>query len=292
MSAASGILINRLRPINAAVGFNGLMATIAGAMLAVDWLLLPVRTADLVTLSLSLPGAVLAWCVGRAGLHRLRDGVLAVWWPILVLRLGGPQCWIAARSPLPLADRTLAAIDRCLGIDGGAVVRWIAHRPALQSLSECSYNLLPAFLAAALLLPILFRNPYAVHRLVLGGTIALVLAIGLFALAPAAGPWTVEGYEPTKLQALTMSSLYSARQGGAAQTYALISFPSFHCAMAILCAAGLWSIQGVRWAGWVVCVAICISTVTTGWHYGIDVLGGLAVAILAHAIARSILPAG
>jgi membrane-associated phospholipid phosphatase len=30
---------------------------------------------------------------------------------------------------------------------------------------------------------------------------------------------------------------------------------------------------------------MCISTVTTGWHYVIDVIGGLAVAIFAQAVA-------
>jgi membrane-associated phospholipid phosphatase len=188
-------------------------------------------------------------------------------------------------------DQPLARIDGYLGIDTGAVVGWFAHYPALQALSVQSYNLLPGFLAAALLLPILFRRTYATRRLILSGTIGLLLTAGIFAFAPAVGPWTVENYTPTVEQALTMLALYSVRQGGPAQTYALIAFPSFHCALAALCALSLWSIRGIRWVGLVVCAAICISTVATGWHYGIDVIGGIAVAILAYATVRPILPA-
>jgi membrane-associated phospholipid phosphatase len=32
-------------------------------------------------------------------------------------------------------------------------------------------------------------------------------------------------------------------------------------------------------------VLVCLSTITTGWHYGIDVLGGLAVAAVSIALA-------
>jgi membrane-associated phospholipid phosphatase len=59
----------------------------------------------------------------------------------------------------------------------------------------------------------------------------------------------------------------------------IVSFPSFHVVLAILSAFALSSIRSLRAPVWVLAVLICISAVSTGWHYGIDVFGGVIVAI-------------
>ena len=60
----------------------------------------------------------------------------------------------------------------------------------------------------------------------------------------------------------------------------IVSFPSFHVVLAILSAVALSSIRRLRAWAWALAALICISAVTTGWHYGIDILGGLILAIL------------
>jgi membrane-associated phospholipid phosphatase len=40
------------------------------------------------------------------------------------------------------------------------------------------------------------------------------------------------------------------------------------------------SIRRLRAWAWVLTVLICISAITTGWHYGVDVLGGIILAIV------------
>ena len=57
-----------------------------------------------------------------------------------------------------------------------------------------------------------------------------------------------------------------------------MSFPSFHVALAILAAIALSSIRRLRIWVWGLTALICVSTLTTGWHYAIDVLGGLVLA--------------
>ena len=64
-------------------------------------------------------------------------------------------------------------------------------------------------------------------------------------------------------------------------TTAIVSFPSFHVALALLSAVYLSTFRRLRVTNWILAGLITISTVTTGWHYGIDVLGGIALAAVA-----------
>jgi membrane-associated phospholipid phosphatase len=66
----------------------------------------------------------------------------------------------------------------------------------------------------------------------------------------------------------------------------LICFPSFHTILAVLSAAALWAIPYVRWGALVVSALIVVSTITTGTHYVVDVVAGLAVAWVAVVAAR------
>lgn len=59
---------------------------------------------------------------------------------------------------------------------------------------------------------------------------------------------------------------------------AIVSFPSFHVALALLSAVALGLIRRLRVLAWILTVLVCISTIAAGWHYGIDVLGGIGVA--------------
>ncbi len=70
---------------------------------------------------------------------------------------------------------------------------------------------------------------------------------------------------------------------------AIVSFPSFHVVLALLSAAALWPYRKLRLALVALCAAICVSTVTTGWHYVIDLVGGLAVTLAAQPAANALL---
>jgi membrane-associated phospholipid phosphatase len=70
-------------------------------------------------------------------------------------------------------------------------------------------------------------------------------------------------------------------------------FPSSHVYYAVLGAilvrhggAG----RPARWATYVLAVAVCATTVTTGQHYFLDIAGGLVVAVLSYLVTRSLLP--
>jgi membrane-associated phospholipid phosphatase len=65
----------------------------------------------------------------------------------------------------------------------------------------------------------------------------------------------------------------------------IVTFPSFHVVLALLPVLALWPRRVLRPFLALVSAAICLSTLTTGWHYATDGIGGLVVTILAYWIA-------
>jgi membrane-associated phospholipid phosphatase len=70
-------------------------------------------------------------------------------------------------------------------------------------------------------------------------------------------------------------------------------FPSLHVIFAVLGAllidrtgVGRWA----RWFWWAFAAAVCVTTVTSGQHYFIDVPGGIAVALAGYLVGRWLIP--
>ena len=208
-------------------------------------------------------------------------------WTLAVWTLIGPLVQIAARSPAPLVDAALGDMDRQM-FQTVTVVVWMHHFPRLVMASQVVYHMLWPFALVALFLPTLCGHARDVRRYLLAGTISLFVCLSLFALWPAVGPWTVEAYPPGKLQAQIGPYLWALKAQvvpSGPELQEIVAFPSFHTVLAILSAAALWRIRKLRAVSTGLCVAICISTVTTGWHYVIDVIAGVAVAALSQALA-------
>jgi membrane-associated phospholipid phosphatase len=197
---------------------------------------------------------------------------------------------ISGRNHRPLADVKLAAIDALCHFRTAQIVYLVKKVPAAEAFFQFNYGLMTALmLAAALVIPALIGRVAYSHRFVLGTVIAAVVAALVFRFWPAVGPWTVEAFNATKEQAEAARSLVTLRSGLPLSSDMvnsdIVSFPSFHVVLAVLSAWALGCVRLLRPLAWIVCAFICVSTITTGWHYGIDVLGGLVVA--AGAIALS-----
>ncbi len=141
---------------------------------------------------------------------------------------------------------------------------------------------MPLLIFAALIIPTLRGRAEISRRYVLAVTIALLITAALFAIWPANGPWAVYGFAPSKAQAEFISDLLLLKSGQPARidlvSSAIVTFPSFHTVLAILSVVALWESGRARWFVFALGTAICISTLTTGWHFFIDVIGGICVA--------------
>jgi len=231
--------------------------------------------------------AITAYC-WWAGHRRVRDVLLVLTWCVLFVLFASALIEAAARAPFVLVDDALGRIDHGMT---AVIVNWLNWHYGLRTLSSLVYASLFPFAGITIVLPAALGYSKSAYRVILAVAIGTLITVAVFTVLPAAGPWTVEHYQPTKMQAFVTRELHDLKAGTAAasmDSQAIVSFPSFHCVLAILCACAWWPVRRARYTAAALATAICISTVTTGWHYGIDVIGGSLVALGSQWAARRV----
>jgi membrane-associated phospholipid phosphatase len=238
-------------------------------------------------------GAILVYCRWRP-LPRLIEACELAIWADLYFDALSVLIQIAGRSHAPLVDPQLTAIDAHLHFATVAWVHFVRHIPALRIALALVYAVEPLLLLAALVVLPFMGRADASRRYVLGIVIAAVITAAAFALWPAAGPWTTEGYRATRdqVQVTTYLALLKSHAPVSLnmEDAGIVAFPSFHTLLAVLSAVALGALRRLRWPAWILAALIILSTLTTGWHYLTDVLGGLLLAAISLAAARALLP--
>ncbi len=179
---------------------------------------------------------VAAYCYCRwRGITRMADVSQLLAWSMLVVPAISFLIPVAGRTPYPLIDGSLARIDATLQFHTVSVVHWVAQFPALRRTLAISYNLLGLMILAALVVPGLCGRGRDSRRYVFAVIVGALLTAALFALWPAAGPWTVEGFAPSKDQAEVVAALALLKSGNPLPQdtkSAVVAFPSFHVVLA------------------------------------------------------------
>jgi membrane-associated phospholipid phosphatase len=261
-------------------------------MLALDCALLPLAHLSVPFRQFISPALGTAWLLALSrysrwrGFAKLASAAEMCAWSCVLSILLPVSVQIASRTPAPLRDIQLARLDAWMGINVHQFAGSLPQSIALILL--IAYNLIAPFGAAAVVLPALRGQAEASQRFILTVTLVALLTCVIFAYVPAIGPWAVYGYTPSPDQAAvertlvmlksTLPATISMRDAG------IVSFPSFHAAFAISAAIALWSCRYLRLPALVLCILICISTISTGWHYVVDLFAGGIVALLAHII--------
>jgi hypothetical protein len=203
-----------------------------------------------------------------------------------------PPMYVAARCSGEPCDAALARIDRALGVEVPEVLRVMERHPSLRRILAVCYDVLLPFMTIAIILPPLCGKSQRAREYLIAGVVSAALGLSLFALVPAVGPWTEYGYPARPDQQRCAEILNSLRTEAEptlvfSNTDGIVALPSFHTILAILAAFALWPIPYVRWPASLLAALITLSTLTTGWHYVVDVLAGIAVAALACGVARA-----
>jgi membrane-associated phospholipid phosphatase len=186
----------------------------------------------------------------------------------------------------PLVDAELASFDDWCGLTATSVRHWSNAHPAIAKVLNVAYDTLLLQTALAVAVLGLGNDRRRLTAFVAAFMIAALMALGLFVVFPAEGPFARFGFNPLPDQATFLEHFHSLRDGSRSivslrASEGLITFPSFHVTWAILLT---WAFRGRRVlfaAGVVLNSLIVLSTMTTGWHYFADVLGGAAIALAA-----------
>ncbi len=273
--------------------FNRLMACVSAILIVVVIALLPIAQLRISIFLVTLPaplliGALAVWAQ-VVSCPRLRDSFLLCFWALLITVCIGSLVWIAARTPDALVDASLANLDHRMGLETSMAVHSMSIHSRMAKLLAAIYPLMIPFSILALVFPVFEGKREAAQRLVIAYTVAVLTTVAIFAVYPAAGPWTVYRFAASSDQQLVQSTLALLKSAGPLRQNiahcGLVAFPSFHVAQCILTAVALWHSRWLRIPAAILATLMCISTVTTGWHYVVDGIGGLVVAIFAQLLA-------
>ncbi|WP_067066913.1 phosphatase PAP2 family protein [Roseateles chitosanitabidus] len=185
----------------------------------------------------------------------------------------------------PLVDAALADWDAVLGFDWPTLRVLTEQAPdAVRAALRLGYNSgLPQILVVVLYLGFSLRGD-PLRDFMLRYTVVTVAVILLSAPMPAAGAWKFF-VGPDSAGAANLGHFEALRDGtlrtlALSQMQGLISMPSLHAAMAVLLAHALWATP-LRWPALLLNLLMLAATPVCGGHYLVDVLAGIALALIA-----------
>lgn len=194
-----------------------------------------------------------------------------------------PAQYLVAGLNRPLIDPLLATGDGWLGIHTPTLAAWTAAHPAVNTVLALAYiSLLPQFLGAAPFLGLYLRQRRALWEYVWHFHVCASITLLAWTLFPAASAFQYYGFEAAFDESRFIAHFTGLRAGtlgwvALSDTEGLISMPSFHVAGALI---ATWAARSSRRSLAVlipVNVLLIASTVLSGVHYAVDVLGAFVL---------------
>jgi hypothetical protein len=219
-----------------------------------------------------------------------RGGTMAEYFSLTSLAtvLFGVLSYLSLACSGPLADAPLAAVDRALRFDWMAGYHFLLARPFLAAMLKFAYDSLTY---QALYFCVLFA--LMEKKTHLREMFWLVLVTGLFTclgvlLFPALGPFKFFNAAPAGSFVPEMEHIKSGHDLNFALTKltGVVSFPSFHTAMAL---AYVWGFRKTGAIGWGIAalnLAMLCAIPWFGGHYLIDMIAGAMVMLAALAVVK------
>jgi PAP2 superfamily len=207
----------------------------------------------------------------------------------------GVLTYPAAAIGAPTHDGMFMAFERMIGIDWPALVNAMTRIALLNTVLALAYlSSLPQIAITILVLGFADRHDRLAAYLSLL-VVTLMCTVVLSALVPLYGPIASYGLGEdvgarivfdaksflSDFQALHQGRFTSfdlAKMGG------IVTFPSFHCVLAVLTAWALAPVRRIGVAAIILNGVVVVSSVPEGGHYIADIPAGLALGFLAIAI--------
>ncbi|MBB4194237.1 membrane-associated phospholipid phosphatase [Rhizobium aethiopicum] len=198
--------------------------------------------------------------------------------------------YVAFALNRPLQDQQLLQLDRLLGVDWLSLIAFLDANPLLAKSMTFAYQ---TFHHQLLFLPVVLSlcgHRARAYQVV--GTYGLICVIASFITIwyPALGTYTDFAVNPGDLKNINgMLGLEYVPQILAVRddphfvlqlehASGIISFPSVHAAVAVLCCWGAWTIRWTRFPMIFLNTLMLLSAITEGGHYIVDLIAGIGVA--------------
>jgi membrane-associated phospholipid phosphatase len=200
--------------------------------------------------------------------------------------LFGVLSYLCLASSGPLVDAQLAAADRSLGFDWLAGYRFLLAHPLPTRILQFAYNSMAyQGLYFCILFALTNRRSEMREMFWLVLVIGLLTSVGVI-LFPALGPFKLFNAGPPDSFVAEIERVHNGRNLSFALTQlrGVVSFPSFHTAMAL---AYSWAFRRTGIIGWTIAglnLAMLISIPYCGGHYLVDVIAGAAVMLVSLAV--------
>jgi hypothetical protein len=250
-----------------------------------------------------VPGLLAAAGHGLIALKRppawatsLAPALLAVAQLNVMILVAMPLTYIIASANLPIQDASLARLDEMLGLDWRAYYRFVHERPALTPYIYLGYAMITWPTIGVPLLLVATRHYLRLQQFILACILTLVATALISSLVPAIGTYYEYGIAPdvpgfratgylVQLQELPSIRDGSLRKLDFNTMGGIITFPSFHAAAAVLSLWAFWTVWWMRPLALIANGGMLLATPLVGGHYFVDVIVGIAFAMLAISLA-------
>ena len=247
-----------------------------------------------------LPSVAILWVWANwRGLPRARAAAELAVTPLLLSLPVLVFSYSAMHAGFPLQDARLEAWDSALGFHALDFIAWVNRHPVFAHVLSHSYSsfflqmiALPTVLVIAGQLERAYAMTLAVLLLgIIGSFICMFFpAVGVYVHhgirdgAFANVPQTL-GYFNAQLDAVRSDPNFILNVEHA---QGIVSFPSGHAAMAVLCAWTAWPLRWARWPLLAINAAMFVSAIPQGAHYLVDLIAGAGMAAAAILIATRV----
>lgn len=222
-----------------------------------------------------------------------RDAILMLPWTLAIALAIVQAAPTAETFAFPLRDDLFRDLDAHLGISIPAMMALAERHPILNKvLTDCYDFALHPMVLLAIFLPALTGKREAAQKFVLANAMSFVVALPFMLLLPAVGPWVGWHFPPSALQQQCSATIRELRQGSLIikdSFGGIVCLPSFHVFWAVVSAQALFPFRFLRYPAIILAFLITVGTMTTGWHYGVDVLAGLLMALLCTYLANLVI---
>jgi membrane-associated phospholipid phosphatase len=186
--------------------------------------------------------------------------------------------------PLPRWDEALATADRALGLNWLDMYHWLTRHPTIEASAHTVYGSLgPEVLILLVALELLGHHNQA-RAFLLWFMVSTIATVGIGALIPAAGAFVY--YHLPAASTTGYVAQWADLRDGTLRTInpfnyqGLVVFPSFHAALAVLCAYAARPLRTLKIPLLALNLLIILSSPAMGGHYFIDIIAGVILAAL------------